>query len=431
MISTNGVASFGMGMRPTYNGACDQPVTPGIPVDEDQGPAFALAAAAGAEHKCNAQFLGQYWAHMYRNSVHPLLKYSPGMVDSAAMQSGAIKASGVKILNVGGWFDASPAGALLAWQLWGGRVIIGPWAHGRVEAPSPSLLNGKLDRAALYLKWSDYTLKGKADAFAGEAPVAYYTINAPAGQEWRQAMQWPLPNARPARYYLAAGKTGTVASFNDGSLSATAPQEPAHDSYQPDYSAALFDGKYVALNRYWEGDMRTSTDLKGLTYTLPALSADVEVTGHPLITLWVTSTAADEDFFAVLEDVAADGKSTYVTDARIRASRRKVEPAPWGETGVPFHPQREGEDQPLSADQPAELAFDFIPTSYIFKAGHRIRVAIINAGGPAFQPLPGRDTARPPTISIWRSATHPSSITLPVIPAKSAATVASQGNTHE
>jgi hypothetical protein len=145
----------------------------------------------------------------------------------------------------------------------------------------------------------------------------------------------------------------------------------------------------------------------------------VQITGHPLMNLWVTSTAKDEDFFAVLEDVAPDGKSTYVTDGKIRASRRKLGKAPWGDTDIPFHPQLEGQDEPLAADTPSELVFDFLPTSYVFKSGHRIRVAIVNSGGPAFQAPPDRDETHSPTIGVWRGTDYPSSITLPVVPAQS------------
>lgn len=414
--SVNGVSSYAMGMAPTYDGSCDQPTKPGEPVDEDKGPQFAMATAAGLEHKCNAKFLGQYWANMYRDSMHPLLKYKPGMVDSAAMQSDAVRASGIKILNVGGWFDASPAGAVLAWQLWGGRVVIGPWKHAEVGAPNASFANAKLDRAALYIKWSDYTLKGKANGFDSEPPIAYYTINAPRDQEWRYAAQWPLPNVQPTRFYFAEGGTGTVKSLNDGLLSTSAPTGDGADSYKPDYSASLFDGTYMMLYRHWEGDMRTSTDQKGLTYTMPALESELQITGNPLINIWVTSTAKDEDFFAVLEDVSADGKSTFVTDGRIRASRGKVAKAPWGDTGLPYHPQLEGEDRPLSAETPSELAFDFLPTSYVFKKGHHVRVSIINSGGPSFQAPAGQDRTTPPTIRVLRGARYPSSITLPIIP---------------
>lgn len=353
---------------------------------------------------------------MHRDSLQPYLKYRPGMMDSAAMHSDAVKSSGVRILNVGGWFDASPAGALLGWQLWGGRVIIGPWTHGATTGPNPAFTNSGLDRAALYTKWYDYTLKGIRNGFDSAPPVAYYTINAPKGKEWRRAAQWPLANAQPTRFYFAEGKTGTVHSLNDGMLTRSAPTGTAVDSYDPDYSASLFDGKFIALKRYWDGDMRASTDEKGLTYTMAPLASDLEVTGHPIVNMWVSSTSKDEDFFAVLEDVAPDGKSTYVTEGKIRASRRKLEVPPWGDTGLPYHPQREGEDEALDADKPAQLLFDILPTSYVFKRGHRIRLAIINSGGPAFQAPPGQDRKAPPSIRVLRTATHPSYISLPIVP---------------
>jgi uncharacterized protein len=414
--SINGVSSFAQGTTPPYAGECNQKITVGIPVDSDPAPDFPLAHAAAEEHKCNANFLGQYQANMYRDTLEPYLNYRPGIVDSPAMQSESVKTSGVKILNVDGWFDASPAAVLLAWQMWGGRVVLGPWVHAGTTGPGDSFPNSKLDRAKLYLRWSDYTLKGESNGFDTEPPIRYYTIHSELNQEWRWAAQWPLPNQIVTRFFFSGGKSASVNSLNDGVLASDRPTGADFDSYRPDYSADLFGGKYAILNRYWGGDMRSGTDEKGLTYTLAPLTADLEVTGHPIADFWVTSTAADEDFFAILEDVAADGRSTYVTDGKIRASRRKLGTPPWGDFGLPWHPQLAADDQPLSPDTPSELLFDFLPTSYVFKKGERIRITIVNNGGKSFQPPSGHDRANPPTIHILRSAKYPSSITLPVIP---------------
>jgi predicted acyl esterase len=49
----------------------------------------------------------------------------------------------------------------------------------------------------------------------------------------------------------------------------------------------VFDGKFKENNRYWNGDMTINTDAKGLTYTTTALTEDMEVTGHPVVHLWL------------------------------------------------------------------------------------------------------------------------------------------------
>jgi hypothetical protein len=42
---------------------------------------------------------------------------------------------------------------------------------------------------------------------------------------------------------------------------------------------------------------------QALAYSTPPLDGDIEVTGHPVVHLWVTSTAEDGDFFFYLEGV--------------------------------------------------------------------------------------------------------------------------------
>ena len=162
--------------------------------------------------------------------------------------------------------------------------------------------------------------------------------------------------------------------------------------------------------------MTESTDKKGLTYTTPPLDTDVVVTGHPVVHLWVTSTAPDGNFFAFLEEVDKDGFSQYVSDRGIRASRRIFhEQSPWSELGVPYLRAYEEDYSILSEGEPVELVFDIYATSYIFRKGNRIRVTITCSHLPTYQ-LPPSLTFNPsPIISIYRDAEHPSHITLPVV----------------
>jgi predicted acyl esterase len=68
------------------------------------------------------------------------------------------------------------------------------------------------------------------------------------------------------------------------------------------------------------------------------LIADIQVTGHPTINLWVSSSATDGDFIATIQDVAPDGTATsYNVNGRIRASLRKLQKAPYNNLGLPWH----------------------------------------------------------------------------------------------
>jgi putative CocE/NonD family hydrolase len=418
MISPNGVSAFAMGNAPPYAGDCDVVPQPGEPVDADNKPGAPLARAAAEEHRCNAKFLGQYVANMHRDTKNAYLDYPPGENDSVVGRWQAVKSSGVRIYHIGGWFDASPGGQLQAWQIWGERALIGPWTHCGTDDPGAGFAAASVDRAQDQLRWFDYTLKGIDHGIGSEPPVRFYTMHAGAGNEWHNAPRWPLPDQQPTRFYFGSSNSGSIASLNDGALTRSSDATETADRYQPDYSTALFDGKYSELRRIWDGDM-AFTDRKAVTYTLATLTTDLQVTGHPVADLWVTSTSGDEDFFVILEDVGADGRSTYVTDGKIRASRRKLATPSWGNMGTPWHAQLTADDQPLSATDPAELLFDFTPTSWVFQAGHRLRVTILNAAGKTFQIPASWDRTKPRTIAIYRGGSHASSIVLPLIPAGS------------
>ena len=144
----------------------------------------------------------------FRNQYKPEIKNMNFIAQSAITYKDDIKASGAAAYGIGGWYDAAPAQALAAWKLWGGKVIIGPWAHTTA---------GEMSKIE-HLRWFDYTLKGIKNGIAQEPPIYYYTFNAPPGKEWRFASQWPLPEQRMTKFYFGAGPSKTSASLNDGSL---------------------------------------------------------------------------------------------------------------------------------------------------------------------------------------------------------------------
>jgi len=78
---------------------------------------------------------------------------------------------------------------------------------------------------------------------------------------------------------------------------------------------------------------------------------------------------------------------------------------------VPYRTFARADAAPLVPDEIAELDFALYPTSYLFKRGHVIRVAIAGADADHFAPiLPG-----PTTFRIHRGPAYPSRIILPVM----------------
>ena len=148
----------------------------------------------------------------------------------------------------------------------------------------------------------------------------------------------------------------------------------------------------------------------GLIYETAPLDKDVQVTGHPTINLWVSSTAADGDFLATIQDAGPDGAvKSYNVQGRLRASLRNLADPPYNNLGLPWHRSYEEDVVPLIPGQPAELEFDILPVSMVFKAGHRIRLVIDFAD----RTTPNLDPA--PKVAIYRDSAHKSYVTLPII----------------
>jgi len=246
-----------------------------------------------------------------------------------------------------------------------------------------------------------------------EAPIHYYVMGASKKEAWRTTAQWPLTNQRSTRFYFAEGRTGSVSSVNDGFLRPESRgNENAGDAYTVNYSTT--SGKYsrwFAVNWPRNYPNMQSNDEKSLTYTTPPLESDMEVTGHPVVHLWFTTDASDLDFFVYLEEV--DGsRSTYVTQGNLRASHRALSKAPFNNLGLPFHRHYKSELAPMPVGEAVELVFDLLPTSYVFRAGHRIRIAIACADADNFE-TPVLDPA--PKLHLLWDKNHPSSVQLPIV----------------
>ena len=416
---------------------CSAPVTLGTPVDADTD--GSLAKAAAEEHKCNYGLPDAFPVNMFRDQVVTMFgavpaNYRPALVEPPIEHMEKIKASGVKMYQQAGWYDASPGGQLLGWKAWEGKIIIGPWTHIQTLAGSnPDFPVGNINMTIEQTRWFDYVLKDIHNGIDREPPIYYYTMNASAGNEWQWADNWPLPNQKLTNYYFDGKKSGTVNSVNDGALTeipSTATN--VKENYNIDYSITVFPAKsqsgavagtYSNLTRYWTGNMADpaypSPDLKGLTFTTDPLTDDIQVTGFPVAHLWVTSTAPDGLFLVYLEEVDSNGKSMYVSSGSIKASHRKVTSRlPWDTLGIPYHRSYQEDYSLLPTGQPVELAFDLYPTSYVFRKGNRIRVTFTASDKYYYQFPEAAPINTPITVSIYRDANHPSFITLPVIPPK-------------
>lgn len=329
--------------------------TDGMAVDEDMNKAMLQAALK--EHAANLDVFEMFSPLLYRDSVSSMTHMQPYTVDNPANYLKEIRSSGVAVYQWAGWNDMFPEDALLWYSNLTNpqKIVIGPWAH-------PEL--GSLDLATEYLRWFDYWLKGIDNGVMSEAPIYYFTMGDGKEAGWHSAWQWPLPDEKLTNYYFDGTHSGSVKSANDGSLSLASPATTdGADEYHVNYStttgkATRWSAGYNVISPAYPTMM--FNDEKGLTYTSSPFPAEVEVTGHPVVHLWVASSARDGDFFVYLEDISEASYSKYITEGYLRASPRAISTAPYEYLGLPYH-RSYAEDIADLPDQPVELVFDLLP----------------------------------------------------------------------
>jgi putative CocE/NonD family hydrolase len=342
----------------------------------------------------------------------PIMANSQVTIDSFSPHARAkeLIAAGVPIYSYSGWLDGAYAYAAIkrfqSVRTPGSKLILGPWNHGGTQNISPFSAGQRasFDHSAELLRFFDHYLKGPKKEPLDEPAVAYFTIGE---GKWKQAENWP-PSSIPRIYYFAP----------EGRLAQRAPTaSDAVDAYTVDPTTGTGDrsrwNSLMGRSDLIGYPRLTSQSKRLLHYTSPPLDRDVEITGHPVVNLFVASTSTDGNFFVYLEDVDEVGRVTYVTEGMLRALHRKLDPSPDPNPaqGVVPRSYLRADGQLLRPAQVTELRFDLQPISYLFKRGHSIRVALAGADKDHF----GRPMNELPTVLVHRTQGHPSRIELPEI----------------
>ena len=372
--------------------------------------AAALLADALAQHDGNPnvfdaarpiEFRDDLFGPVSTDAISPLLG-APTHDRTAAIQ------------RIAGWQDAGSArGALSDFNTLNAAyhlLVVAPQTHTGNYLCDPYKFGvpQKLrDQNVIHDVWQGAEFLDaflKSDGSGGiRREVAYYTF---VEETWKRTSVWPPDGFEHQRWHLAA----------DHALTRTPPTDPdGADVYTVDFSATT--GLY---NRWFSGMAgvpiqyvdRAEQDTRLLVYETPPLEQSAELTGHPVVSLQVSSTETDGSFIVYLEDAAPDGTVVYLTEGELRAIHRKVsnEPPPVAIFG-PYHTFKRADAEPLVPGEVTEITFDLLPISTIIRAGHRLRVALAGHDADTFVRHPTEGT---PVLTFQRNAEHTSWIDLPV-----------------
>ncbi len=247
------------------------------------------------------------------------------------------------------------------------QLIIGPWRHNvmamdRVEGEIDFGEDADWSYTETLCRWYDRWLGDGEEV--DDAPVQVFVMGV---KQWRRFDAFPPTEARTDTLYLHSGGDANTPR-GDGVLNAHPPAEEPPDTY-------LYNPRFPVpsllsfINQPTPRDQRLLDHRRDiLVYESEPLAHDLDVIGHPHVTLYVASSAVDTDFFAKLIDVYPDGRPINICMGVVRARHR------------------DGLDRvdPLVPDEPTRIDIELMPTANRFFAGHRLRLAITSSDFPDF-----------------------------------------------
>ncbi len=338
----------------------------------------------------------------------------------------------VPTLTVGGWWDQEDFyGALKTYAtlepLDTGRVnaiVVGPWNHGGWSRLDGQKL-GDVDfgsntsryfREKIQAPWFAHWLKGRDSVSVAEAVVFEGGSN-----RWRTFDRWPPAQARSRYLYFR----------EDGGLSFTPPtaDERAFDSYVSDprhpvpYRKRPIQRTYDPRGSGWytwltEDQRFVDNRPDVLTWRTEPLAEEVTIAGDLAAELFAATTGSDADWVVKLIDVYPDSVDG---DPKMGGYQLMVA------SDILRGRYRTGFDRatPIRPGAIESYRVDLHQQSYRFGRGHRIMVQVQSTWFPLYDRNPQTFVrnvfeARPAdyraaTQRIYRSAIHPSHVTLAVL----------------
>jgi len=140
---------------------------------------------------------------------------------------------------------------------------------------------------------------------------------------------------------------------------------------------------------------------------------DVEISGHPIIHLYMSSDQPDGNLHIYLDDVAPDGSVNYITEGLLRLVHRiinETEITYKDVSTIPLRNYSQSDQMPLETGKIAEVKFDILPTSYMLREGHKLRLSIAGADQIHFSVM----HKAVPEYKFYSGGKHASYISIPM-----------------
>jgi putative CocE/NonD family hydrolase len=332
---------------------------------------------------------------------------------------------------VGGLHDLFQRGEPLVYERLKSRVparlLMGPWTHvsGSTGAGLPR--DGVPSLVGIQLRWFDRYLKGLDTQIEQIPRVTQFTYG---DDRYETQADWPDPRLDPQRWYLRGGQALSTAVPAAGEAPQAFVQHPLAGM------CTMSTGQWtagLAEQVPCFTDDRPNQLSGGASYTSAPLASDLRLSGPLAARLWVTTTAQDAAVAVRVDDVAPDGTSTGMTTGWQTAGFRATTPAKTrvvrGHVLQPWHPFTQGSVLAVTPGQPTALDVEIFPTSWVLKAGHRLKVVVDPSDFPhALPPAPALAARLGGQVQVLTDPAHASAVELPVIGSTCAAGTVAGGS---
>ena len=178
-------------------------------------------------------------------------------------------------------------------------------------------------------------------------------------------------------------------------------QTETHEELDYEPAVGVQNGFWSAggMSFYLPDDQRAD-EAHSLTYTTDPLEQETRIFGWPRVVICASSSAEVATFVAKLSDVAPDGHSALIVDGSLNGTRRDSLHNP----------------APMEPDRVYELEIPMMPTAWILKPGHRLRLSISGSDFPNLWPTPLPTCNRLHFGGAYLDRTF---VSLPIVPAAS------------
>lgn len=339
----------------------------------------------------------------------------------------------VPTLNVAGWWDQEDFyGPITIYRELekhdrGNQnfLVVGPWNHGGWMGGDGSSLGNiqfgqptaRFFRDSIMAPFFSRYLHDKGSLALPEALVFEAGSN-----QWRRYASWPPKEAVSARalYMREGGALGWEPPKATGPNAFDAyvsdPNKPV--PYRPRPIPATY-GQGSTWSRWLTDDQRFAHNRPDVaSWELPTLTEDLTIAGDIAVTLHAATSGSDADWIVKLIDVypdtgmtplAMNGYQFMVANEVFRGRYRKSYEKP----------------TPVTPNVPTEITIDLHTQAYTFKKGHKVMIQVQSTWFPLIDRNPQKFVpnifeAKPSdftvaTQRVYRSATKPSKIVLPVV----------------